>query len=181
MKVFILRHAIREDGEEGGIDDGDPDAELTPEGEEIAHAVGKWMAEKEEIPTVLFVSPTVRTQQTAECICAEIESAGFVPPVIKTDVSIGPGMSIRGGILAAASDKSLGRVGFVSHHESIAAGLRELGRAKDGTPENPAPSPHLDQLAMGELRIVNVKRKSGKWEEQRRVLPSDLGLADHYS
>lgn len=170
MRLYVIRHSVREtpdDFEEA--EEGDPEAELTEEGEEIARSIGQWMAENDEIPTVIIASPAVRGQQTAELIAKEIEDAGFVPPDIKTDVGIGPHMSIRGAVLDQLKDDDAGRVAIVSHSQSIRNGLMQLG---DG--EKP------DPIAMGELRVMKVKRKSGKWQEKQRILPSDLGHGDHY-
>jgi len=177
VRLYIVRHAQRADTGEPTYA-GDPEAELTPEGEKQARKLGRWMADKEEIPAIIIASPAVRTQETAEAIVEEIEKAGFAPPKIKTDVSMGPHMSIRGAVLNAAADKSMKRVLIVSHHESISNGLRELRRTADGKEREV--SPHLDQMAMAELRIFRVRRKNGDWEEKRRLLPSDISLCDYY-
>lgn len=177
MRVYLVRHSQRADDDEPTAN-GDPDAELTQDGEKQARALGRWMADRDQIPTIVIASPAVRTQETAEAIVDEIEQAGFAAPKILTDVGIGPHMSIRGAVLNAAADKSMTRVCIVSHHESISSGLRELLRRSDGTERRV--SPHLDQMAMGELRILKVKRKNGIWDERRRLLPSDLELVDYY-
>lgn len=165
MRVYVIRHAEPESSDY----DEDPDPGLTGEGEGAARAVGEWMARQEEIPTVLYTSPMSRTQETAEAIAQAIEDAGFAKPEIVVDVGIGPKMSIKGLIEQVAGDDSLTRVGIVSHHESITAGLRVLDR-----PDHP------DPLAQAELRIYRVKRKDGAWKEKKRVLPSDLEGLDHY-
>lgn len=170
MKLYIVRHSVRETPDDfGDAEEGDPEAELTEEGEEIARSLGKWMAENEEIPSVLISSPAVRAQQTAELIAEELEEAGFAPPDIRTDVGIGPHMSIRACVLECLADESMGQVGIVSHRDSIANGLRELG---DG--DKPEP------MAMGEMRVLKIRRKNGKWKERQRNLPSDRGQYDSY-
>jgi hypothetical protein len=70
-----------------------------------------------------------------------------------------------------AQDKSMTRVGIVSHHESIEHGLRVM---------NLEPWIHFDMFAQCELRIIRVKRKNLVWDEHRRVMPSDLGGRDKY-
>lgn len=177
MRLYLIRHSIRADDGEP-TSGGDPEAELTPEGEELARSLARWMVDKDEIPTILIVSPTVRTQETAEAIADEIDKAGYVAPKLTTDVSIGPHMSIRGAVLNLAADKSMVRVAMVSHHESISSGLRELRRNRNGKEREV--SPHLDQFAQCELRVMKIRRKNGDWHEHRRVLPSDLGLSDYY-
>lgn len=169
MRFYLVRHA---QPEEFDPDDEDPDPELTDEGKAAAQALGKWMVDKEEVPTVLYASPKVRTQQTAEIIAGAIEDAGLLRPEIETDVSIGPHMSIKGLVEQTLADESKVRVGIVTHHESLEHGLRVLGRQ---------PWVHLDMFAQCELRIVKMKRKDGgDWEEHRRVEPSNLGGLDHY-
>ncbi len=166
MRLYLLRHSVPEDA-----DEGDDDPELTKDGRKFAEALGQWMADKEEIPTVLLTSPKQRTMQTAEIVADAIGDAGLIKPEVRVDVSVGPHMSIRGCVLGAAQDKSMVRVGIVSHHESLEHGLRVLNRE---------PWVHLDMFAMCELRIVKIKRKSGTWDEHRRVPPSDMGGDDYY-
>jgi len=171
MRVYIIRHSVRESPEDfEDAEEGDPEAELTEEGEAIAHAVGQWMAEHDEIPTVILASPTVRGQQTAHMIAEAIEDAGYVAPEVQTDAMIGPHMSIRGTLLKVGADEAMEKVALVSHRGAIQEGLRQLD--KDGTKPTP--------MSMGELRVVKVKRKTGRWEEKERVLPSDLGFGDTY-
>ncbi len=174
MKLYVIRHSVRETPDDfSEAEEGDPDAELTPEGEEIAKALGDWMAENDEIPSILIASPTVRTHQTAERIVEAIEGAGFAAPAIKTDVSVGPNQSVRGLIRRLSDDDSQKRIGIVSHRGPIVNGLKAL--ALDNGEQI-----KIDDPAMGELRILNVKRGSRRWTEEMRIRPSDLGLSDHY-
>lgn len=176
MKLYLIRHSVREVPEDfSEAEEGDPEAELTPEGEEIATSLGEWMADNDEIPSKLIVSPTVRAQQTAEHIADAIREAGFAPPDIKTDVSIGPQQSIRGLVQKLAADKDSKGVGIISHRASIVQGLKQLGIDNNDRSK-------VDDPAMGEARIVKVKRGSGRWQEKRRVRPSDMGrgFADTY-
>jgi len=171
MRVYLVRHSTRETPEDfEDAEEGDPDAELTPEGKAIAISIGQWMADNDEIPTVLLASPTVRGQQTARLIADAIEEEGYAPPEVETDASIGPHMSIRGALLKKLADTAAEKVGIVSHRGSIQMGLQQMGDQK----EKPTP------MAMGELRILKVKRKSGKWKQQQQILPSDLGHPDSY-
>lgn len=167
MRVYVIRHAMPEPVEE----DEEIDPELTKEGRDQATALGDWMVDKEEIPTILIASPSLRTQETAQLIADAIEAGGFTPPDVLTDVGIGPHMSIKAAVEKAASDKAMVRVGIVSHHESIEHGLRVLNRE---------PWVHLDMYAQCELRIIKVDREDGTWKEHRRIAPSDIGGQDHY-
>lgn len=170
MKFFIIRHSTRETPDDfEDAEEGDPEAELTEEGEQIAKSLGKYMADNDHIPSVLYASPTVRGQQTAQIIADQIDKAGYAAPDVKTDASIGPHMSIRGTVLKNLSDESAGSVGIISHRDSIRNGLQQLGKG-----DKP------DPMAMGEMRVLKVKRKSGKWQEEKRVLPSDLDHNDSY-
>ena len=173
MKIYLLRHAPRETPRDvADMADGDPEAELTPEGELIATAVGEWLVEHDEIPSAVYASDAVRTQQTAELVVKAIADGGFAAPEVQTDVSIGPHMSIR-GLLLKLAEKGAKKVLFVTHREVIDMGLKAIdadtGNAK-----------HADTFASGELRILDVKRKDGRWSERKRVRPSDLGFDDVY-
>ena len=65
MKIFVVRHSVPEDG---GDYEEDPDPPLSKPGREIAEALGKWMVEAEVLPNFIWVSPKLRTQETAEII-----------------------------------------------------------------------------------------------------------------
>jgi phosphohistidine phosphatase SixA len=167
MRVYVVRHATPEDNDY----ELEPDPELDKEGRKQAKALAAWMVDKEEIPTVLLTSPAARTQQTAKIIAEEIAAGGFAAPEIVTDVSLGPEMSIKAAVERAAADKSMVRVGIVSHHESIEHGMRVL---------NLEPWIHFDMMAQCELRILKVDRKDFTWKEHRRIAPSDIGGNDRY-
>lgn len=170
MRVFLIRHSTRETPDDfSDAEEGDPEAELTDEGKAIAESLGEWMGEQELVPQAMYVSPTVRAQQTAELIADKLEAAGFTRPVIKTDVSIGPNMSIRGTMLKVLADETAEDVALVSHKGTIKNGLQQLGKG-----DKPKP------MAMGEMRTLKIKRKSGNWEETGSVMPSDLGHPDSY-
>lgn len=172
MLVYLIRHSTRETPEDfEDAEEGDPDADLTKEGEAIAKSLGQWMADNDEIPSLLIASDAVRGQQTAQLIAAAIEEAGFAPPDVETDASIGPHMSIRGTLMKKLADKAVEKVALVSHKGSIQMGLQQMGGD-----DKKKPTP----MAMGELRILKVKRKSGKWKQQKQILPSDLGHPDSY-
>jgi phosphohistidine phosphatase SixA len=168
VRLYVVRHS-KPEPQEGKTDLNYPqfDPGLTDEGEDMVKALAAWMVDKDEVPNIILASPALRTQQTAQLL---VEEAG-IPSDVKIVDSIGPHMSIRACVLATAQDQSQTRVCIVSHHESISFGLREL---------NGDPWPHMDQYAQAELRIYRVKRKSGKWDEHRRMLPSDLGMLDYY-
>jgi phosphohistidine phosphatase SixA len=163
MRVYLIRHSVPDPIEPG---DPDPDPGLTDDGRDYATCLGQWMLDKDEVPNIIFASPRLRTQETAEIIR---DVLGL--PSVEPKASIGPQMSIKKLVEKCANDKSMTRVCIVSHHESIAHGLRVL---------NLDPAPHLDMFAQCELRIVRVKRGKCTWEEHRRVPPSDLGNKDYY-
>ncbi len=173
MKAYVIRHSVREQPEDfAEAEEGDPEAELTEEGEEIAKSLGQWMADNGEVPSVLYVSPTVRAHQTAEHIVNSISDAGYVPPDVKTDSGIGPFQSIK-GLLDKCCEKDEKRVGIISHRGSIKNGLQAMAHDADD-------AQRVDSPAMGEMRVLKVKRGSGKWSEKQRVRPSDLGHSDNY-
>jgi phosphohistidine phosphatase SixA len=170
-----MRHAPREvPTDVAEMEDGDPAAELTPEGALIATAMGEWLAEKGEIPSVIYASDAVRTQMTAESVAKAIEDAGFVAPKVKTDVGIGSHKSIRALILKVGANGEK-KVMLVSHKETIMMGLKAL-EVDNNDNKAEKPDPH----AAGEIRIYDVKRKNGNWSEDKRVRPSDIGFDDVY-
>jgi len=124
------------------------------------------MLENDEVPNSILASPSLRAQETAEILRDEM---GL--PRVRTIVSIGPEMSIRGIVQELGQDNDATRVAIVSHHESLSHGLSQL---------NGEPLPHEDMFAQGELRILKIRRKDGTWKEKKRVLPSDLGAFDRY-
>ena len=171
MKLFIARHAPREPSEDfTDAEEGDPEADITDEGRLIATGMGEHLAEQGEIPSVIYASETVRAQQTAELIAEAIKDAGYDPPEVKVDFSIGPQMSIRGLVLKLGADGAK-KAMIVSHQQTIRTGLQALN-VDNG--EGEKPDPH----AAGEVRVYDVKRKSGKWSERSRVRPSDIGFPD---
>lgn len=169
MRIYVVRHSVPENPDDAPFSGGDDadDPPLTQEGREIVKNLADWMKDKGEIPSVLIASPMQRTQETAEILRDRLD----IMPRVVTDLSVGPHMSIRGLVKRVLADESMTRVGIVSHHESIEHGMRVLDMN---------PFVHLDQLAQGELRILKVDRETAEWDEHRRVLPSDLGGADHY-
>lgn len=170
MRFYLVRHG---EPAEGDYDD-DPDPPLSDVGEQAIAALAQWCVDKGEVPNVIWSSPKLRTQQTAEIL-----RECFGLPSVKLKGSMGPESSIRKMMLKAAQDRSLTRVMLVSHHESLEHGLRVL---------NNEPRVHLDIFAQGEMRIMKVSRKDASWKSggddddpfHRRVLPSDLGFADRY-
>jgi phosphohistidine phosphatase len=165
MRVYLVRHSVPDYEPD---EDGNPptDPPLAKEGVDIVKALAKWMLENDEVPNAILASPSLRAQETAEILRDEL---GL--PRVKTVASMGPEMSIRGLVQSLGQDDDAKRIAIVSHHESISHGLSQL---------NGEPQPHEDMFAQGELRILRVKRKDGKWKEKTRVLPSDLNLYDHY-
>jgi phosphohistidine phosphatase SixA len=167
MRLYIVRHGNPEpDDRPDGDTDDDFDPPLTDIGRESVEAMGQWMLDKGEVPNAILASPKLRTQETAEIL-----REAFGLPSVDTKESLGPAQSIRKMVLKIAGDKSITRPMIVSHHETIAHGLRTL---------NLDPAPHLDMFAEGELRIYKIDRKDGRWKEHLRVTPGDLGLRDYY-
>jgi phosphohistidine phosphatase SixA len=161
VRVYLVRHSVPE---EVDTDEQDPDPSLTDEGRDYAASLAQWMLDKDEVPNVIFASPKSRTQETAEIL-----RDAFGLPEVVTKGSIGPNMSIKKLVEKVAGDKAMTRVMIVSHHETIASGLRVLNRPD-----------HADPMAQCELRVMKVKRKDVCCEEHNRILPSELGGWDRY-
>jgi phosphohistidine phosphatase SixA len=167
VRLYLVRHGIPENSDYSGANgEAADDPGLSDKGRAIVEALAQWMLDKNEVPNAILASPTLRTQETAEIL-----RDAFGLPNVETKGSMGPDSSIRKMVLKITQDPSYTRTMLVSHHETIAHGLRVL---------NLEPWAHFDQFAEGEMRIVKVKRKSGEWKEHRRIMPSDLGFRDGY-
>ncbi|WP_198035387.1 histidine phosphatase family protein [Streptacidiphilus rugosus] len=76
---------------EGALDVGiscrDADLSLTSLGREEARALGRWLATRDGdgLPQSLWVSPYLRTQETAELVVEELDRAGLPLPELCTD------------------------------------------------------------------------------------------------
>lgn len=77
MDIFIIRHGESE--ENAGTSTSD-DAALTPRGREQARRTGQWFAESELRPQCLFISPALRTLETAHFIRKTLPVAAVVDP-----------------------------------------------------------------------------------------------------
>ncbi len=168
MRLYVVRHSepvppetVEDDANVSGFD-----PPLTDLGREMVQALGAWMLDKDEVPNSILASPKLRTQETAEIL-----RECFGLPQIETKQSLGPSMGITKMVQKVAQDASRTRVMLVSHHETIAHGLRVL---------NLDPNPHADMYAEAEMRIYKVSRKDGSWKEHRRVRPGELGYRDQY-
>ena len=168
MRIYLVRHSLPD--YEGSPDSNPTNPPLDPpladDGREYAENLAAWMLDKDEVPNIIFASPKLRTQETAEIL----RDAFGLPDVIVKG-SIDSKMSIKKLVEKVAGDKAMTRVMIVSHHETIEHGLRVLNRD---------PWAHLDMFAMAELRILKVDRKDFTWEEHNRIVPSDLGGKDNY-
>ena len=166
MKCYVIRHV---DAGETIEDDlaADEARPITAEGAATAKRLATWMAENDEIPTVIYAAPDVRAMQTAKILQKELGLPRVKPEAGLNDDaahSMRPVMKR----MAAAGEK---RVALVSHHAAIISGLRALNEMK---------IPEIDPYAKGELRILKVDRDTGEWEEKKIVRPSDLGGEDDY-
>jgi phosphohistidine phosphatase SixA len=166
VKTFLVRHSVPdyEPDEDGNVPTDPP---LTDEGRKIVEKLGEKMQSDGDIPCCIYASPKLRCQETAEIL-----RDAFGLDDVKTVPSIDSEQSIRGLVLKLAGKGRKGPM-IVSHHETIAHGLRTL-------PDKAATEVHADMFAQGEMRKIKVDGKSGKWKEKSRTLPSDLGNEDHY-
>ena len=138
---------------------------------EIAQTLADWMLDTELVPNFIWSSPKARTLQTAQILYDTFTDGGWSIPPVDVKGSMDSDMSLRKMVLKATQDKSSSRVMLVSHHESIEHGMRVM---------NLEPWIHLDELAMGEMRMLKVDRKEQTWKEHLRRMPSDFGLNDMY-
>lgn len=135
MELILWRHAEAEDGS--------PDAarELTEQGMKQAKAMAKWLKPRLPKDTHMLVSPTVRTQQTAEALDGEFDIVN----------EIGPGAPAKAVLAAVGWPEGKGAVLVVGHQPTLGevAGLLLSG--------NPAPW----NIRKGAIWWFSHKKKRG--------------------
>ncbi|TVQ26357.1 MAG: histidine phosphatase family protein [Spirochaetaceae bacterium] len=77
MNIYIIRHA---ESEENAGTSASNDAALTPRGREQARRTGHWLSNLELRPRSLFVSPALRTLETADLIRESLPVDATVDP-----------------------------------------------------------------------------------------------------
>lgn len=138
---------------------------LMPDGRDAAKAVAKHLADEGMSPTIVLAGPATRTVQTGR-IAADVFGCDFA---VEPMLYVGGPMTV---LLRRLADSGAKRVHLVTHDDVIENTLHKL----DGQdPKQP-----IDKVAMAEARVVDFDRGDLSWEERMRVLPSDLGLDDHY-
>ena len=80
-KIYLIRHAQSESNAEL-IVRPNPDIALTQLGRQQADEVADWLIAHVPTPTAVFVSPYVRTHQTAAPYLTRLESLGITPIVL---------------------------------------------------------------------------------------------------
>ena len=103
MDLILWRHAEAEEGT--------PDAarKLTAKGEKQAQKMAKWLKEHVDKPDRILVSPTVRTQQTAQAFTSKFE----------TDEKIGTDSSAKKILQVAGWPEADGIVIVVGHQPTL--------------------------------------------------------------
>lgn len=165
MKIFLVRHS--EAGETYHAPwQEDPDPSLTAEGRELASAMSNHLYESGEKPTAVYTSLLARTRQTGKIFAAKfglgpvIQESGFGPAAHR-----GAALGVTLKTLAKQDDPKLKKILIVSHHDAIQQGLAPL---------NGISPTEIDIFCKCEIRIYDLDRKDGTWEEISRCLPSDV-------
>ena len=159
MKLWIMRHSMA--GNYSDDPEKERDRPLTKEGVGIAEAIAKGMMDMEEMPSVIFASNFVRTQETADIVGKTLKV-----PVDLID-ELAPHLSLTNWVMSIVGNKDMKRVMIVGHHDNLQPCFEELG---DGEP--------FKDLAKGEVRRLDIDRDTGEWEETWQLKPSDVGLED---
>lgn len=162
MKLFVARHHY------AGDPNDDPKKEieraLWPEGKAAALAVATALLKKGDIPSCIFSSPYQRAIGTAfiygKKLVANVAIIGDLAPI----------RPLANGLfsLIKAREK-IGRVMIVGHRDNIEPLFRDL----DG--------PKFPDIAMGEIRRLDIDRKTGAWSLRWAIKASDVGFKDYYS
>jgi probable phosphoglycerate mutase len=140
-----------------GITCRDADLSLSALGREQSAALGRRLASRADgpLPQSVWVSPYLRTQETAELVLAEIDRAGLPLPEVRTDERL--------------RDRELGVLEMLTsaaielHHPTEAKRRRLLGELRWRPPGGES---HADVA----LRLRSLLRDLYEAEESRRVL-----------
>ncbi|MEZ0066060.1 putative phosphoglycerate mutase [Streptacidiphilus sp. MAP12-20] len=140
-----------------GISCRDADLSLTTLGRDEARALGRWLATRDGdgLPQSLWVSPYLRTQETAELVVEELDRAGLPLPELCTDERL--------------RDRELGVLEMLTsaaielRHPAEAARRRLLGELRWRPPGGES---HSDVA----LRLRSALRDLYEAEGNRRVL-----------
>ena len=116
MELLLWRHAEAEDGED------DMKRRLTERGEKQARMMAAWIRERQPKDLRIIVSPSVRTQQTAEALKLPFETVRKIgPEACVSELIAASGWPLaRGGVLIIGHQLSLGRMAslLLAGHES---------------------------------------------------------------
>lgn len=104
MDLILWRHA---DAEDGMVDDA---RKLTAKGEKQARLMAEWLKPRLPESVRVLVSPTMRTQQTAQALTRKFE----------TIKAISPGADATAVLAAAGWPDSKGAVVVVGHQPTLA-------------------------------------------------------------
>ena len=114
MELLLWRHAEAEDGED------DMKRRLTERGEKQARMMAAWIREPKDLR--IIVSPSVRTQQTAEALKLPFETVRKIgPEACVSELIAASGWPLaRGAVLIIGHQPSLGRMAslLLAGHES---------------------------------------------------------------
>jgi phosphohistidine phosphatase len=103
MDLILWRHAEAADGVP------DTARQLTPKGKKQAEKIAQWLKDRIESPVRVFVSPAVRTQQTASALTDKFE----------TSSEVGLSTSVERILQAAGYPNAKGTVIVVGHQPTL--------------------------------------------------------------
>ncbi|MBK7646947.1 MAG: histidine phosphatase family protein [Betaproteobacteria bacterium] len=106
MELLLWRHAEAEDGED------DMKRRLTERGEKQARMMASWIRERQPKDLRIIVSPSVRTQQTAEALKLPFETLRKIGPdaCVSELIAASGWPAARGSVLIIGHQPSLGRM-----------------------------------------------------------------------
>lgn len=160
MKLWIGRHAY------AGPPSTDPRRErerpLNAEGVATAKAIAKALVAAGEVPNVIFSSPFSRAIQTADIY----GKAWKVQVNVIGDLA--PNRPLERGIADLIGYDDLKRVMIVGHKDNTTPLMQSFGG-------------DWDDLAMAEVRRVEIDRGDCSWSLEFALRPSDIGRKDRAS
>jgi phosphohistidine phosphatase len=116
MELLLWRHAEAEDGED------DLKRRLTLRGEKHARTMAAWILARQPKDLRIIVSPSVRTQQTAEALKLPFETIRKIGPeaCVSELIAASGWPAAQGSVLIVGHQPSLGRMAslLLAGHES---------------------------------------------------------------
>lgn len=145
---------------------------LTAEGKRIAAKIAAEIAKADKTPKMIFTSPFARAVETGDIYGRALGEATGKAVRVSNVGDFAPDRPLEPGIAGLISTDGLKRVMIVGHVDNTSPCFNTF---------NAVNGDDWDDLVMGEVRLIEIDRKSLQWTELWRICPSDVGETDYKS